>query len=55
MLTIQSVAPGSIAEELDLQPGDLLLAINGQALRDFLDYVRLTRHAEELRPRRPPR
>ena len=48
MLTIQSVAPGSIAEELDLQPGDLLLAINGQPLRDFLDYVRLTRHVEEL-------
>ena len=48
MLTIQSVATGSIAEELDLQPGDLLLAINGQPLRDFLDYVRLTRHAEEL-------
>lgn len=48
MLTIQSVVPGSIAEELDLQSGDLLLAINGHPLRDFLDYVRLTRHAEEL-------
>ena len=48
MLSIQSVAPGSIAEELNLQAGDTLLAINGQHLRDFLDYVRLTRHAEEL-------
>lgn len=48
MLTIQSVATGSIAEELDLQPGDHICAINGQPLRDFLDYARLTRHAEEL-------
>jgi len=48
MLIIQSVATGSIAEELDLQPGDTLLAINGETLRDFLDYVRLTRQAEEL-------
>lgn len=48
MLSILSVAPGSIAEELDLQPGDSILAINGHPLRDFLDYVRLTRHAEEL-------
>jgi putative radical SAM enzyme (TIGR03279 family) len=48
MLPIQSVAPGSIAAELELQPGDLLLAVNGQPLRDFLDYVRLTRHSEEL-------
>ncbi|MDZ4183974.1 MAG: PDZ domain-containing protein, partial [Desulfuromonadales bacterium] len=48
MLTIQSVTPGSIAEELELQPGDTLLAVNGQPLRDFLDYVRLTRQAEEL-------
>ena len=48
MLTIQSVTPGSIAEELELQPGDSLLAVNGQPLRDFLDYVRLTRQAEEL-------
>lgn len=48
MLSIQSVAPGSIAEELDLQPGDLLVAVNGQPLRDFLDYVRLTRQVEEL-------
>ncbi|PKN13519.1 MAG: DUF512 domain-containing protein [Deltaproteobacteria bacterium HGW-Deltaproteobacteria-4] len=48
MLTIQSVAAGSIAQELDLQPGDTLLAVNGEPLRDFLDYVRLTRQAEEL-------
>jgi putative radical SAM enzyme (TIGR03279 family) len=48
MISIQSVAPGSIAAELNLQAGDTLLAINGQPLRDFLDYVRLTRHAEEL-------
>lgn len=48
MLTIQSIAPGSIAEELELQSGDQILAINGHPLRDFLDYIRLTRNAEDL-------
>ena len=35
---IQSVAPGSIAEELELEPGDKILQINGQDIEDVLDY-----------------
>ncbi|MDU0459644.1 MAG: PDZ domain-containing protein, partial [Geobacteraceae bacterium] len=37
-LLVESVAPGSIAEELDLRSGDRLLAVNGHALRDIIDY-----------------
>lgn len=33
-LVIEAVQPGSLAEELGLQPGDRLLAINGQPLED---------------------
>ncbi|HEY3267922.1 MAG TPA: DUF512 domain-containing protein [Armatimonadota bacterium] len=35
---IQSVEPGSIAEEAGLQPGDRILRVNGRELRDVLDY-----------------
>jgi putative radical SAM enzyme (TIGR03279 family) len=35
---IATVAPGSIAEELELQPGDLLLAVNGAAVADYIAY-----------------
>lgn len=35
---IKSVAPGSIAEELELEPGDKILQINGQDIEDVLDY-----------------
>ncbi|MDO5417439.1 MAG: DUF512 domain-containing protein [Lachnospiraceae bacterium] len=35
---IASVDPGSIAEELELEPGDVLLTINGQELEDIFDY-----------------
>jgi putative radical SAM enzyme (TIGR03279 family) len=35
---IARVRPGSIAEELELQPGDTLRAINGRPLRDVIDY-----------------
>jgi putative radical SAM enzyme (TIGR03279 family) len=34
---IASVAPGSLAAELDLRPGDELLAINDHPLRDVID------------------
>lgn len=35
---IAAVAPGSIADELGLVPGDLVLAVNGKRLRDVIDY-----------------
>ena len=35
---IAAVAPGSIAEELELVPGDVILAINDQELEDIFDY-----------------
>ena len=35
---IASIAPGSLAEEAGLQPGDQVLAVNGAPLRDQLDY-----------------
>ena len=35
---IKSVLPGSIGEELELQPGDCILSINGQEVEDVLDY-----------------
>ena len=35
---IKSVAPGSIAEELELEPGDKIVQINGQDIEDVLDY-----------------
>ncbi len=38
MLEIQSVTPFSIAAELGIEPGDSLVAINGVAVRDLVDY-----------------
>ena len=35
---IQTVYPGSIAEELGIEPGDVLLKINGQKIEDVFDY-----------------
>lgn len=35
---IASVEPGSIAEELELEPGDALLEINGNKIEDAFDY-----------------
>ncbi|MBO8168354.1 MAG: DUF512 domain-containing protein [Thermoanaerobacteraceae bacterium] len=37
-IRVKSVYPDSIAEELGVQPGDRLVAINGQPVRDILDY-----------------
>jgi len=36
---IVNVEPGSIAEELGIQPGDLLADINGREIVDVLDYI----------------
>lgn len=35
---IKAVDPGSIAEELELEPGDKLLEINGNPVEDIFDY-----------------
>ena len=35
---IDKIEPGSIAEELELAPGDILLSINGMEIRDVFDY-----------------
>lgn len=35
---IANVEPGSIAEELELEPGDVLLEINGNKIEDVFDY-----------------
>lgn len=32
------ITPGSIAEEMDIQPGDEVVAINGQEIEDIFDY-----------------
>ena len=34
---IKSVYSGSIAEEMELEPGDVLLAVNGQEIEDIFD------------------
>ncbi len=47
-LLIEGVAPGSIADEFELQPGDRLLAVNGHTLRDLIDYSYYTSSEEEL-------
>lgn len=39
---IYRITPGSIAEELELEPGDVVLSINGQEIRDIFDYQYLT-------------
>jgi len=35
---IENVLPGSIGEEIGLEPGDILVSINGYPLRDEIDY-----------------
>ena len=40
---IRSVAPGSIAEEYGIEPGDILLSVNGKAVEDVFDYRYLIR------------
>ncbi len=38
MLRVAAVEPSSLASELGIEPGTELLAINGRALEDFLDF-----------------
>lgn len=37
-VTITEVAPGSIAAELELEPGDRIIRVNGRTVRDYLDF-----------------
>lgn len=45
---IKRVLPGSIAEELELEPGDELISINGQPIEDVFDYHYLMNDEELL-------
>ena len=47
-LLIESIATDSIADELGIEPGDRLLSINGNLLRDIIDYSFFTSADEEL-------
>ena len=42
MIRVQAVAPDSLGGELGLLPGTELVAVNGRALEDFLDWEFLT-------------
>ncbi|HVJ48089.1 DUF512 domain-containing protein [Desulfitobacterium sp.] len=44
-LVVAEVQPGSIAEEMEIVPGDRVLAVNEQELKDIIDFQYLT--AEE--------
>ena len=37
--TIASIIPGSIADEMGIEPGDKLVAINDSNVVDVLDYM----------------
>ena len=43
---IDRVEPGSIAEEMDIEPGDELISINGQGIEDIFDYQYLVKDEE---------
>lgn len=35
---VEEVSRGSIAEELGIEPGDIILSINGESVKDIIDY-----------------
>jgi putative radical SAM enzyme (TIGR03279 family) len=37
-VTITEVEPGSLGEELELEPGDRVVKVNGRVVRDYLDF-----------------
>ncbi len=43
---ISGIRPGSIAEELEIRPGDRLISINGQEIADIFDYDFLSEDEE---------
>ena len=47
-LQIDAVAVGSIADGMEVEAGDRLLAVNGQPMRDLIDYSYFTASEEEL-------
>ncbi len=36
---VQYILPDTIADEIKIQPEDILLSINGHAIHDELDYI----------------
>ena len=47
-LRIDAVTPGSIGDQMEVVAGDYLLAVNGQPLRDIIDYSYYTASDEQL-------
>lgn len=45
---ISAVSPGSIAREMEIEPGDVLLSVNGQVPEDIFDYRYLMNEEEVL-------
>ncbi|MBM7854634.1 putative radical SAM enzyme (TIGR03279 family) [Desulfohalotomaculum tongense] len=45
-LTVTGIVPGSIGDELGIEPGDKIIEINGQLVRDIIDYRFLTSDEE---------
>ena len=45
---ITEVAPGSLAEEIELAPGDRIVRVNGRTVRDYLDFRFQTAGETEL-------
>ncbi|NLO89728.1 MAG: DUF512 domain-containing protein [Clostridia bacterium] len=42
LLTVKDVEPQSIAEEVGIEPGDILISINGSHVKDIIDYYYLS-------------
>ncbi|HEX5164033.1 MAG TPA: PDZ domain-containing protein, partial [Thermomicrobiales bacterium] len=45
---VQHVAPGSLAEEIGIEPGDRVVKVNNQPLRDILDFQFLAAEEEVI-------
>lgn len=45
-LVVSRVYPGSIAEEMEILPGDKIVAVDGQTVRDIVDFQYLTAESE---------
>jgi len=54
MVRVARVEPGSIAEEIGIQPGTELVSINGRPLQDFLDWEFLSAEEEVVVEARQP-